>query len=85
MKHFKINAAFEELFFHLKSNIGGKDKQKVCILHTAREGVQDIYLSTEDERIIDLMKEKFDLEQCSSPAALHKEDPGKWKARGNPA
>ncbi len=85
MKHFKINAVFEEMFKHLKTNIEKKDKQKVCILHTTQKGEQDIYLSTEDEIIIDLMKEKFDLEPCSSPVGLQKESPDKWMARGNPA
>lgn len=84
MQHYKITASFEEFFFHLKSNIERKDKQKVCVLHTAAEGSQEIYFSSQDEGIIGLMKEKFNLEPCGSPLNLLKEYPDTWMARGNP-
>lgn len=83
MKHFKIHAPFEKFFFHLKSNIDRKDKQKVCVLHTSSEGAQDIYFSTEDELIIGMMQEQFELESCNSPATMLKENMDKWMVRGN--
>jgi len=84
MQHFKVHAPLEKLFFHLKSNIDRKDKKKVCILHTAIEGEQDIYISTEDEMIISILKERYPLEPCSSPLGMLRENMDKWMVRGNP-
>lgn len=83
MKHFKTHAPFEEMFSHLKSNTESKIRKKVCILHTAREGIQDIYISTDDETLIELLKEKFEMQECASPAGILKDEGSEWMIRGN--
>jgi len=85
MEHFKIFASFEEFFPHLKSGIKPIDRQKVSILYKPITEKQDIYISTEEEKIKEVISKKFDLTPCGSPFEIYKENETGWMVRGNPS
>ncbi len=83
MEHFKIFTSFEEFFPHLKSGIKPIDRHKVSILYKAIEGKQEIFISTEDEKIKEVISEKFEMTPCKSPSELYKNNKEEWMVRGN--
>jgi len=83
MEHYKIFASFEDFFLHLKSGIQPTDKKKVSILHKTIKGKQEIFISTEDDKIREVISEKFEIISCKSPYELYKKNEGEWEVRGN--
>ncbi|MBU2649919.1 MAG: hypothetical protein KKA81_03215 [Bacteroidetes bacterium] len=83
MKFFHIKAVFQEFFPYLKSNMQPMDRHKLCIMHRETEEVQDIYIATESQELIDIIGSRYTMQACDQPREEYGKDQGNWMFRGN--
>jgi len=83
MKYYHIKAVFQEFFSYLKSNMQPMDRHKLCIMHQDTENIQDIYIATESQELIDIIGSRYTVQTCDRPQEEYDKEPGNWMFRGN--
>ena len=81
MKYYKTSDHWQNFFSYIKSNIPSSLQDRIGFKHLEDGEIQEIYIASIDDRLIEIIKKKYRIEACDQPA--HYLDDRNWAYVGN--